>query len=362
MLTIGLRNTNGRLGFPSGALDSSGRRVRVILIARDDISYPDFKAENPTLLRAVLDGATWAAALITLVSCVSFVSAWDDRASGAPAMIIGILLAVLGTGGAFISRKYKYTNGVRLSASIAVIAVPVILLGMMQLTGIWPERPYETVDTSWENSAAYHYDHYSLPLADLAIAIPTLIAGLIVGLKLRAGVAVGVAFAAFVAIVISLLSLAELSTDSAWVPGCLTLFAAACALLAERKDRSLATWLHPFVIVGVPGTLAAMGLWDEADMHYGLIVAVFAVLAFISGAVSVLLTRTLYAVAAIAALIAAEITLFNDLIHNPALALSVSLLTGLGLVVGIVIAVVKRGSSRPLHPGNEKLDDIPSPR
>ena len=65
---------------------------------------------------------------------------------------------------------------------------------------------------------------------------------------------------------------------------------------------------------------------------------------FISGAVAVLLTRTLYAAAAFAALINAEITLFTEVIHNPALALSVSLLTGLGLVVGIVVAVVKRDS------------------
>ena len=66
--------------------------------------------------------------------------------------------------------------------------------------------------------------------------------------------------------------------------------------------------------------------------------------AFIAGAVVVLLTRTLYAAAAVAALITAEITLFSEVVHNPAIALSVSLLTGLGLVVGIVVAVVKRGN------------------
>jgi hypothetical protein len=195
--------------------------------------------------------------------------------------------------------------------------------------------------------AAYHrYEHRSLPLAYLAVAVPTLVVALLVGLRMRAGVAIGVAFGAFVAIVISALQLADISTDSAWVPGTVTAVAVVCALLAERKDRALATWLHPFVIVGVPATLGAMGLWDDTNAHSGLIVAVFAVLAFISGAASVLLTRTLYAAAAVAALIAAEITLFNEVIHNPALALSVSLLTGLSLVVGIVVAVVKRGGSR----------------
>ena len=87
-----------------------------------------------------------------------------------------------------------------------------------------------------------------------------------------------------------------------------------------------------------------MGLWDDTNAHSGLVVAVFAALALIAGAVAVLLTRALYAVAAVAALIAAEKTLFSEVIHNPAIALSVSLLTGLGLVVGIVVAVVKRGN------------------
>ena len=176
------------------------------------------------------------------------------------------------------------------------------------------------------------------------MAVPTLVVGLVVGLKMRAGVSVGFAFAAFVVVVLSALEIADVLGDSAWTPGALTVVAAACALLAERKDRTLATWLHPFVIVGVPATLGAMGLWDGAYNKYGMIVAVFAALAFISGAVAVLLTRTLYAVAAVAALIAAEKTLFSEVIHNPALALSVSLLTGLGLVVGIVVAVVKRGN------------------
>ena len=317
---------------------------RVSRIAREELSYPQFKTDNPALLRAVLDGATWAAALITLVSCVSFVSAWEDRASGAPAMIIGILLAALGIGGALLSRRYDYTNGLRLSASIAVIATPVILLGLMQLVGIWPQAPEEWVGlSSRESHAFHHYSHWSMPLAQLAVAVPTLVVGLVVGLKLRAGVAVGVAFAAFVVVVISAQEIVDVSSDSAWVPGALTVVAAACALLAERKDRALATWLHPFVIVGVPATLGAMGLWDTAYRNYGLIVAVFAALAMIAAVAAVLLTRTLYAVAAIAALIAAESTLFGEVIHNPALALSVSLLTGLGLVVGIVVAVVKRG-------------------
>ena len=295
------------------------------------------------MLRAVLDGAIWAATLITLVSCAIFFSSWEDRSSGIPATVIGILLAALGTGATLLSRKYNYTNGTRLSASIAVIAVPVILLGLMQTTGIWPQAPvdlgYKTAD------ALYDYDHRSLPLACLAVAIPTLIVGLEVGLKLRAGPAVGVAFAAVIAIAVAALSLTDIdiSSISVWVAGGLTAAAAACALLAERKDRALATWLHPFVIVGVPTTIANSGLWGDESFKYGWTVAILVALAVAGAVTSVLLSRTLYAVAAGTALIAAEIVLFNDLVRNPALALAVSLLTGLGLVVGIVVAVVKRG-------------------
>jgi len=214
----------------------------------------------------------------------------------------------------------------------------------MQLTGIWPQDPTRWVAPERESHAYRHYSHVSLPLAYLGAAVPTLVVGLVVGLKLRAGVSVGVAFAAFVVVVLSALEIADVLGDSAWTPGALTVAAAACALLAERKDRALATWLHPFVVVGVPATLGAMGLWDDTNAHSGLVVAVFAALALIAGAVAVLLTRTLYAVAAVAALIASEKTLFSEVIHNPAIALSVSLLTGLGLVVGIVVAVVKRGN------------------
>ncbi len=326
------------------------------------VTYPSFANQDSGLVRRILDGASLAAVAIVVLSSYLFVTGADGGSgeseglllgiSGGTALFVGAVASLLGGLAVLISRRVGYTNGARLGVSLLVIVFPLVGYGLSSVLGLWPDPRYRRVVVEGYPEEA----EYAVTLAEYLLAVATTAVGVAVGVRYRAGLALGAAFAAFAWSLTTLQYLIEgyaSGKGSVYTVLLLVAFAVAVisAALAERTERSMATWLHPFVVLT---GLALLAHWGFLDRYFGegqsdwrgLAVGVLALVSLVSGVLAVLLQRIPYALASLAAILWAENLLFEDLFPNNRVAWAVSLLTGLVVVAALAFAVIRRSSSR----------------
>jgi len=293
----------------------------------------------------VLEGATWAGAIVALGSVAAFLAVVDGFA-GSPdgkgaALLVGLVSIAVAGMLAQAAGRSGYRLGEQLGWSTVAILSPLIAWSLLWTLDLWPG--------AWQTVTGYPGGGYwtsgsdeAEALAVLVVSAVPLAVGVAVVRATDAGLALGVALLAAHVAFVALLTVVDVGVPGDGATVFLSVVYAsaflAAALALERTHRPWATWVHPFAIGGMFGIVSAV----DAAGGSGPTLFCGALLLAAGATLCVLLRRSLYLVSTLIAGAVWEIALHDALSFGPVGALVLSLALGLGAIAIAVTAFRRR--------------------
>jgi hypothetical protein len=321
-------------------------QARELLAASQPPPQPSPSPRREALNTRVLDGATWAGAIVALGSVATFLTV-IDAFNGSPdgkgaALIVGLVcVAVAGTLAQAASRG-GYRLGQQLGWSTVAIVSPLIAWSLLWALGLWPGA-WQVV-AGYGNTGGYWTSgsDEAEALAVMIVSAVPLAVGVAVVRATGAGLALGVALLAAHFVVVAFLIAIDVGAPGEGLSVFLSAVYAAAFLAAamalERTHRPWATWVHPFAIGGMWGVVSAL----DAATGSGPTLFVGAFLLAGGATLCVLLRRSLYLVSTLIGGATWEFALHHELSLGPVGALVLSLTLGLGAIAIAVTAFRRR--------------------